>query len=232
LLFISIKDELLFYDHRIATKIEFVLQKENNTTKKTSSSMELDQRQPVDITTLNIGSSKDPSSNVGTVNCMICLEKATAQSYPLCNCEHSYQICDDCGVQYLIHQINAGSYPIQCPHPSCRKLVADTYIESLITDPSVLKDFKNLCKRDKNQKYCRKCRETEHLGPCKRINKKFAAVAKSNGFQRCPKCRRWIDKNGGCNNMSCVCGNTFCYGCGGIPCQCGKKKRRPKCIIM
>lgn len=31
--------------------------------------------------------------------------------------------------------------------------------------------------------------------------------------KRCPKCEKRIDKNGGCNHMSCPCGHQFCWIC-------------------
>lgn len=32
----------------------------------------------------------------------------------------------------------------------------------------------------------------------------------------CPKCKRFIEKDGGCYSMRCVCGTSFCWGCRGI----------------
>lgn len=32
----------------------------------------------------------------------------------------------------------------------------------------------------------------------------------------CPKCKRFIEKDGGCFSMRCICGTTFCWGCRGI----------------
>eukprot|EP00105_Crassostrea_gigas_P004813 XP_011418157.1 PREDICTED: uncharacterized protein LOC105321541 [Crassostrea gigas] len=32
----------------------------------------------------------------------------------------------------------------------------------------------------------------------------------------CPKCKRFIEKDGGCYRMLCVCGTSFCWGCQGI----------------
>lgn len=29
----------------------------------------------------------------------------------------------------------------------------------------------------------------------------------------CPKCKRFIEKDGGCFSMRCICGTTFCWGC-------------------
>ena len=41
--------------------------------------------------------------------------------------------------------------------------------------------------------------------------------------QRCPNtfCLRWIERNGGCQTIHCVCNETFCFNCGGETCKCG-----------
>lgn len=31
--------------------------------------------------------------------------------------------------------------------------------------------------------------------------------------KRCPGCRKFIEKNGGCNHMKCICGMQFCWRC-------------------
>jgi hypothetical protein len=40
------------------------------------------------------------------------------------------------------------------------------------------------------------------------------AVAESEGWRRCYKCRAMIEKTYGCSWMKCRCGATFCYQCG------------------
>jgi len=47
-------------------------------------------------------------------------------------------------------------------------------------------------------------REKQELKSEKKVKK----IAK-----RCPGCQRYINKNGGCNHMSCLCGRQFCWSC-------------------
>lgn len=37
------------------------------------------------------------------------------------------------------------------------------------------------------------------------------------GFKICPNCRNAVERNGGCDHMSCRCGKQFCYKCGAGP---------------
>src|SRR5690348_2365825 len=37
----------------------------------------------------------------------------------------------------------------------------------------------------------------------------------SSNTKDCPKCNKPIEKNGGCNHMSCPCGHHFCWVCSG-----------------
>jgi hypothetical protein len=40
------------------------------------------------------------------------------------------------------------------------------------------------------------------------------ALAESQGWKRCPKCRAMVSKNQGCRIIHCRCGGHFCYVCG------------------
>ena len=55
---------------------------------------------------------------------------------------------------------------------------------------------------------------------------KFLDFAKGSKFKQCPKCQFWVEKNTGCNHMTCMCGMQFCYQCGGNypKCECYMKQ--------
>lgn len=46
--------------------------------------------------------------------------------------------------------------------------------------------------------------------------------AKGAKFKQCPNCKFWVEKNQGCDHMTCRCKYQFCYVCGGQygKCQC------------
>jgi len=33
--------------------------------------------------------------------------------------------------------------------------------------------------------------------------------------KQCPGCKKWVEKNDGCDHITCLCGYEFCYRCGG-----------------
>jgi len=46
-------------------------------------------------------------------------------------------------------------------------------------------------------------------------DKAFLNLASQKGLKQCPQCRYWIEKNEGCNHITCyICKTQFCYGCG------------------
>lgn len=48
--------------------------------------------------------------------------------------------------------------------------------------------------------------------------KELQALAKLTGWQQCARCRRVIERDGGCNHMVCYCSYEFCYVCGAPSC--------------
>ncbi|KAL4467983.1 hypothetical protein ABPG72_015853 [Tetrahymena utriculariae] len=88
-----------------------------------------------------------------------------------------------------------------------------------------------MCKKE----YCLKCRVIFHKGmTCKEYeitNKKdendakFEKFVKGKKFKQCIKCKFWVEKNQGCDHMTCRCKYEFCYKCGGKyrECECVQK---------
>ena len=63
---------------------------------------------------------------------------------------------------------------------------------------------------------CVDCRQRAHPNDtCKQNNaaEQVKNLARSQGWQTCPACKRIIELAFGCNHMTCYCGCEFCYEC-------------------
>lgn len=96
-----------------------------------------------------------------------------------------------------------------CPTPSCQYGFEISKVCNKFSCPICLKH------------YCLKCRTECHDGKsCDEnksktdLDKQFLELARSTKMKQCPKCKHWIEKNEGCNHMTCICKYEFCYVCG------------------
>ncbi|XLT34294.1 hypothetical protein HN873_065586 [Arachis hypogaea] len=68
--------------------------------------------------------------------------------------------------------------------------------------------------------FCAQCKVAWHHGiRCKEFQGSngdvmMMGLAKEKSWQRCPNCKLYVEKNGGCKSMFCRCGENFCYICG------------------
>ncbi|KAJ8075532.1 hypothetical protein PM082_021162 [Marasmius tenuissimus] len=70
---------------------------------------------------------------------------------------------------------------------------------------------------------CTGCKKASHLGECTENEafRQLQALAREEGWQTCPGCRRIIDLHHGCFHMTCKCGTQFCYLCAAPWKNCG-----------
>ncbi|CAI2368115.1 unnamed protein product [Moneuplotes crassus] len=101
-----------------------------------------------------------------------------------------------------------------CPTPDCQYV----FECDITTGP-----YKHDCKMC-SETYCLKCKEKWHQGlTCEELKEikesspedyDVIKVIRGSLFQRCTKCRFWVEKSEGCNHITCRCGYEFCYICG------------------
>ena len=88
---------------------------------------------------------------------------------------------------------------------------------------------------DSQSVYCIECGEST-CRACMRAHSSHMScdlslvkLAKEVGWKRCPQCRTMVERSSGCRNMTCRCGQLWCYDCGearsrGFPgCACDRK---------
>ncbi|KAF3177942.1 hypothetical protein EYR41_006544 [Orbilia oligospora] len=88
-----------------------------------------------------------------------------------------------------------------------------------------------------NKLTCTTCRKEMHKDVCPESQGilEFQKAAIKAKWNQCPKCNRIIEKSGGCNHISCECGQSFCSKCGepirledGWGCRCIEKVKPRK----
>ena len=100
---------------------------------------------------------------------------------------------------------------VLCPYPDCESYAINEKNEEILS-----------C-LDENHRFCKKCLEKEHGNDdCNRkLNIKLIDWVNKNQalVKKCPKCSFYIEKNFGCNHMTCInptCKHEFCWICMGV----------------
>ena len=108
---------------------------------------------------------------------------------------------------------NPGSF-MYCPTPDCRGIF------KLLKNSNTSFSSPLQC-WDCQKPVCIKCQKPYHFGlTCYEFRTftkedyEVSAQLSNNKWKKCMNCRFWIEKNEGCNHMTCKCGNSFCYVCG------------------
>jgi len=146
---------------------------------------------------------------------LLLLDSKTLEEYSNCSLskfieDHSdtYSCCPTPDCSYLFF-FNQGEYDFECP--KCKK------------------------------RYCLKCQVNYHTGSTCEAYRQWR---KENGqaevlfsefvvgmkWKQCPGCKKWVEKNKGCDHIRCRCGFEFCYACGGLyrKCECVRKREQQR----
>ena len=109
----------------------------------------------------------------------------------------------------------------------CPKATCDFFFIMKKNDNSLKKYSCPICKEE----FCvNGCPETHKGLTCqqyqnliKKEGNEFYNIVKKNHIKTCEKCGAWIEKNKGCNHITCKCTYQFCYICGvqWKNCNCG-----------
>ncbi|XP_058757065.1 uncharacterized protein LOC131630288 [Vicia villosa] len=106
---------------------------------------------------------------------------------------------------------------IYCPYKNCSLMLVNDGKEVVTSCecPSCHRLFCAQCKVPWHADMsCRRFQKSAKRRDEKQLDEKFMELAKRNKWQKCPKCCMHVQRNGGCEHMSCRCGCNFCYKCG------------------
>ena len=116
-------------------------------------------------------------------------------------------------VQKTIKQLLSASFGrdgfdlvcIDCFRPGCDHF-------SVFRKPAVGASNSAKCTKCRIAEFCLKCTRASHGGECDRLDEASEQLIREN-TRACPRCLAHVEKDGGCNHMSCRCGAHFCWLC-------------------
>ncbi|KAL4439318.1 hypothetical protein ABPG74_016981 [Tetrahymena malaccensis] len=111
-----------------------------------------------------------------------------------------------------------------CPTPNCEFAFILEDGQYTLKCPLCKKSYCLSCKCDYHQGQT--CQEYKISNNFSEDDKKLEQLAIGLKFKKCSKCKMWVEKNQGCDHMTCRCGYQFCYKCGGVylKCECTQQQ--------
>lgn len=100
-----------------------------------------------------------------------------------------------------------------CPTPGCSAVFT---FDAALTDykcPACKKYYCLACKCEFHTGLS--CQDYKEVASLNEEDRKFMMLVKGAKFKQCPNCKFWVEKNEGCDHMTCRCKYEFCYVCGG-----------------
>lgn len=118
----------------------------------------------------------------------------------------------------LCESVILASEKFYCPFKDCSALLIDDGVDMVTSSecPNCWRLFCAKCKVPWHNGIG--CDEFQKLGKDERGREDimFKSLAKNKNWQRCPKCKVYVERTEGCLYMKCRCGTAFCYRCGNI----------------
>ncbi|XP_033135214.1 E3 ubiquitin-protein ligase dbl4 [Brassica rapa] len=165
--------------------------------------------------------------------------------YPGCEKELVLEDCrgiaDDDALNLIIHRKKEKAIPVldrvYCPKPSCNFLMSDRDLPLGFSIDPRQKSVARTCV-ECGLCFCKKCHVPWHYKKtCDEFKKSpsyltsdaalFESLVKTQGWIKCPQCATVVQKNGGCQRISCRhCNHKFCYACGAA---CTRQKMSCNC---
>ncbi|OAY68956.1 putative E3 ubiquitin-protein ligase [Ananas comosus] len=177
----------------------------------------------------------EPSSSSASqsVFCKICMETAqAAEIFRNNNCDHAF--CHSCLSRYIDVKVQEKcvlTAAVKCPEIGCEGALEPELFKHKLPQAVLVRWADALCELTlptSRRLFCAQCKVAWHYGTsCGEFRKLeegierereedllLLKVAKDKNWKRCPSCKYFVEKTGGCLHITCKCGFHFCYGCG------------------
>ena len=99
-----------------------------------------------------------------------------------------------------------------CPTPNCKVVFSAEECKKKFDCPECKKSYCIDCKSKWHEGMT--CQENRISNTKLKEDAMFLEHAKTLKMKQCPDCKFWVERNEGCNHMTCRCKNQFCYICG------------------
>ncbi|XP_038679017.1 probable E3 ubiquitin-protein ligase ARI1 isoform X2 [Tripterygium wilfordii] len=163
-----------------------------------------------------------------TATCDICMDDVSGDKVTRMDCGHCF--CNECWTGHFIVKINEGqSKRIRCMAHKCNSICDEAIVRNLVgkEHPDLAEKFERFLLESyiEDNKMVKWCPSAPHCGNAIRVEddesfEKCRDESETVNWMTvhtkpCPKCHKPVEKNGGCNLVSCICGQSFCWLCGG-----------------
>ncbi|GAU15722.1 hypothetical protein TSUD_89460 [Trifolium subterraneum] len=171
---------------------------------------------------------RDSDSSVSKlVMCEICMDDVPSDEATRMDCGHCF--CNICWTQHFCVKINEGqSKRIRCMAHKCNSICDEAVVRTLLSreHPDMAEKYERFLLESyiEDNKRVKWCPSTPHCGNAIRVEGDDLCECRDESetvnwitvhTKPCPKCHKPVEKNGGCNLVSCICGQAFCWLCGG-----------------
>ncbi|WJX45490.1 putative E3 ubiquitin-protein ligase ari2, variant 2 [Trifolium repens] len=177
---------------------------------------------------VSVDECRDSDSSVSElVMCEICMDDVPSDESTRMDCGHCF--CNTCWTQHFCVKINEGqSKRIRCMAHKCNSICDEAVVRTLLSreHPDMAEKYERFLLESyiEDNKRVKWCPSTPHCGNAIRVEGDRLCECRDESetvnwitvhTKPCPKCHKPVEKNGGCNLVSCICGQAFCWLCGG-----------------
>ncbi|WJX51541.1 putative E3 ubiquitin-protein ligase ari2 [Trifolium repens] len=177
---------------------------------------------------VSVDECRDSDSSVSAlVMCEICMDDVPSDEATRMDCGHCF--CNTCWKQHFFVKINEGqSKRIRCMAHKCNYICDEAVVRTLLSreHPDMAEKYERFLLESyiEDNKRVKWCPSTPHCGNAIRVEGDRLCECRDESetvnwitvhTKPCPKCHKPVEKNGGCNLVSCICGQAFCWLCGG-----------------